>query len=101
MRTLDRVLLALVVFLLTAILGTQLVVLQRLPKSIPTAGSYKAADDRAAARDAIPLVRIQGGDVDVSGHVDVSGYVDVGGEVAVTNEPLEVEVSNVVDVQRW
>jgi len=38
----------------------------------------------------LPLVRVQGGDIDVSGTVSVEGTVDVGGSVSIDG-PVEIE----------
>ena len=77
----------LIVALLTGILGTQVLILFRMPASSPTIRAVQNAktdDARTELLLSIPLVRIQGGTV----NADITGTVDV----EVQNTPLGVEV---------
>jgi len=86
----------LIVVLLAAILVTQVLILLRIPgmpASPPTYGAWlreQTRDERMKLLLDIPLVRIQGGNIDA----DITGTVDVEGTVGVEveNTPLEVEV---------
>lgn len=76
-----------IVALLTGILGTQMLILFRMPAAWPTIQAVQNAktdDARKGLLLGIPLVRIQGGTVSA----DITGTVDV----EVQNTPLGVEI---------
>lgn len=80
----SRIFQVLVITLLIGILLAQLAVLRKLPLPAPTIGQLQAATTQEERQELIKNTP----------RVLVGGSVEVDGSVQVSNEPLEVEVTN-------
>ena len=84
-RVVARMILQLLtVALLISMLVTQLMILARMPHSPPTLADFlQAGANRREVMQSLPLVRVQGGSLEIEG-----GSIDVD----VQNTPLEVQI---------